>query len=293
MKKQLYNYFLFFFFIIYSFEVQASPPVYVTNTDVSESATSARLDSIEKGLDVLQKYIYNLSASKLNNSQSSEYIGNNINIDDIGEQFKSIRLDIENIKQEVDHITDKISKMGMDIESRISDFEELFKEKKDNAKIINKVESQLKDVINDPVEPQLNNSKSLSAAVEQFKSAYHLLKDKNFTGAKSAFEQFIKDNPNDTLIGAAHYWVGQIYTNNGEYDKAVVEHLKGYEVGATSGRAPDNLLKLAESLFKLGKRQESCFTISKLNKEFPNISISIKRSATQLAKDAVCIANPL
>ncbi|MDJ1407066.1 MAG: tetratricopeptide repeat protein [Candidatus Midichloria sp.] len=81
----------------------------------------------------------------------------------------------------------------------------------------------------------------------------------------SAFEKFIKNNPNNF--------------NKQEYDKAAVEYLKGYQVRATSVRAPDNLLKLAESLFKLGKRQECCVTIAKLNKEFPNISISIKRSA--------------
>ncbi|MDJ1304841.1 MAG: tol-pal system protein YbgF [Candidatus Midichloria sp.] len=270
-------------------ELHAASPVDITKAQVSEGAMAARLDSIEKGLNVLQKYVYNLSSSQLAGSQGSGNVENHINVDEIGEQFKSIRSDLENIKQEINQINDRMLKITSDVEHRLADLEGPIKEKKENAQIIDRVESQLNEIENRPdPSTQVNVDKGLTTPEEQFRNAYYLLREKNFDGARDAFEKFIKNNPNNTLIGSAHYWIGEVYTNKQEYDKAAVEYLKGYQVGATSGRAPDNLLKLAESLFKLGKRQECCVTIAKLNKEFPNISISIKRSANQLAKDAVC-----
>ena len=278
--------FLIFSLVIFNpLNLYAVPPVSITKTQITEGAIAARLDSIEKGLNVLQKYVYNLNTSHLAGSQNSSSVENNINIEEIGDQFKSIRADIESIKQEINQINDKIVKIASDLEHRLADLEEPIREKKENAQLIDKVESQLNEI---EVNPNPNSDKNLTTPEEQFKKAYYLLREKNLEDAKTAFEEFIKKNPNNTLIGAAYYWLGEIYTSKQEYDKAAVEYLKGYQVGSTSGRAPDNLLRLAESLFKLGKRQESCVTIAKLNKEFPNISVSIKRSANQLAKEAIC-----
>ena len=287
-----YNRIKFLVFLLVMFNIlslYAATPVDITKIQLSEGAMAARLDSIEKGLNVLQKYVYNLNMSQIAGSQSSGSVENNVNVEEIGDQFKAIRADIENMKQEINQINDKIVKIVSDLEHRLTDLEGPIKEKKENAQLIDKVESQLNEIEVKPNHSaQISGDKSLTTPEEQFRNAYYLLKEKNLEGAKAAFEQFIKSHPNNTLIGAAYYWLGEIYTSKQEYDKAAVEYLKGYQVGATSGRAPDNLLRLAESLFKLGKRQESCITIAKLNKEFPNISISIKRSANQLAKDAIC-----
>ncbi|WHQ46553.1 MAG: hypothetical protein MTP17_03540 [Candidatus Midichloria sp.] len=77
-------------------ELQHAAPIDITKAQISKGAMAARLDSIKRGLNVLQKYVYNLSSSQLSGSQCSGNVENHINVDEIGEQFKSIRSDIIN-----------------------------------------------------------------------------------------------------------------------------------------------------------------------------------------------------
>ena len=264
----------------------AAPVNITAKTQASDNVLSARLDSIERGLNVLQKYVYNLNSSR--NTKTSRNIG--INADEISEQFHSMRAHMENIKQEINHLSSRITTSISEIENRITDLEEVAEKRKHNQKIIESINSHLNEIeILVPNSDTTINDITSEAAVEtQFKNAYNLLKDKKFDDAQESFTQFIKENHSSTLVGAAHYWIGEIYSRNQEYDKAAIEYLHGYQVGPYSGRAPDNLLKLAESLLKIGKRQECCATLKKFNQEFPNPSITIKRTASQLLIDAVC-----
>lgn len=270
----------------YASSCTAALPVQLSKREIADGAVSARLDAMERSLDILQKYVYNLKASQLSGASHSGSMDSSTT-EEIGIQFKSIRGDIESIQKELIQLNEKISKIHAQIDNRIVGLESPAKEKKENAKIIDKVESELREVHTNRRDSNLASGTE-NDVEKQFKKAFYLLKSKNLNEAKEAFEKFISDNPSETLVGAAHYWIGEIYFQNQEYDKAAVEYLKGYQSGSNSGRARENLLKLADSLLRIGKRKESCAAINKLNKEFSDISASIKREATRIAEEGLC-----
>ncbi|MDJ1407065.1 MAG: hypothetical protein MRQ13_01510 [Candidatus Midichloria sp.] len=89
-----------------------------------------------------------LSSSQLAGSQGYGNVENHINVDEIGEQFKSVRSDLKNIKQEINQINDRMLKITSGVEHRLADLEGPIKEKKENAQIIDRVESQLNEIEN-------------------------------------------------------------------------------------------------------------------------------------------------
>ncbi len=66
-----------------------------------------------------------------------------------------------------------------------------------------------------------------------------------------------------------------------KYKEAATVFAEGYQKAPKGGKAPDNLLKLALSLDKLGKPKESCLTLAQLAKDFGDAPASIKRRADQ------------
>jgi tol-pal system protein YbgF len=123
---------------------------------------------------------------------------------------------------------------------------------------------------------------------QQYDYALSLLSKSNYTGASSAFQQFIDKNPTGPLTSAARYWLGESYYVRKDYSSAARVFLEGYQKDPKGQKAPDTLLKLGMSLTSLDKKKEACTTYDKLAKDYPDASANIKRVLPRERQRAGC-----
>ena len=112
-----------------------------------------------------------------------------------------------------------------------------------------------------------------------YETAYGYLLQRDYASAETAFGDFLKKFPNDSLSGNAQYWLGETYFVRGQYKAAAGSFLKGYQTYSQSGKAPDSLLKLAMSLDRLGQKDAACSSFSELATKFPTAPQNVKSRA--------------
>jgi tol-pal system protein YbgF len=214
-------------------------------------------------------------------------------IDDLRDQTKKLRGDIEQLQFESTRLSDRIVKLSNDIEFRLTQLEGQ-QANQMNQNILTKIDEKLDDATENLAAKGGNDDSGKKPvmiskdAESDYEDAYQFIKDKNFAAAKDALLTFTKKYPDLELTGNAFYWIGEISYQSGDYDNAAVSYLRGYQVNPRGIRAPDNLYKLASCLYKLQKRNEACISLNKLNKEFPNLIGSIRKQADEDYKKYRC-----
>jgi tol-pal system protein YbgF len=121
----------------------------------------------------------------------------------------------------------------------------------------------------------------------QYDQAMNLMGRAQYSEAQSAFRAYADANPGDTdLSPQAIYWVGNISFIRQDYasaQRAFAEVIKKYP---KSQRAPDAMLKLAQSFMSLGQKPEGCTTLGLIKTKYPNGSPQTLASAAALRKTA-------
>lgn len=130
---------------------------------------------------------------------------------------------------------------------------------------------------NKPLEPEKappapfgnagNPTEALSAR-EIYDQGLSAVKRGDYPTSRTLLSRFIENNPSHTLLGNAHYWLGESYYAQNDYKEAAKHFLKGFQTGTGGVKAPDNLLKLAMSLHALGKTNEACTALAKMDSSF-------------------------
>ena len=117
---------------------------------------------------------------------------------------------------------------------------------------------------------------------QQYDYATSLLMNKqDYSAAETALKAFVAAHPKDALAGSAQYWVGETHFARKDYQNAAFAYAEGVEKYPQSAKAPDSLLKLGMSLARLGKNDQACTALSRLQSAFPNANEQVKRRATE------------
>lgn len=252
-------------------------------------------------------YADNLSDTDMQSARSSAKLM--AQLDDMREQIKELRGDLEKLQFQSNKLDDKFAKSSADLEYRLGQLEKSKSEDANNQKLFENIDSNLdNDVIlqrmgefntdngskqstqdaeikKDPVLAKKIRDKQME---QEYQDCYSTLKAGNYKKAREDFREFIKKYPDVDLVGSARYWIGETLFNQGEYEKAAVEYLQGYQAAVRGLRAPDNLLKLSKSLASIDHRSEACLTLSKLAREFPNAQSSINKERQKDWKALKC-----
>ena len=134
----------------------------------------------------------------------------------------------------------------------------------------------------------LNGSLASPPSSAQYDQAMNLMGRAQYDEASAAFRAYADANPGDTdLSPQAIYWVANISFIRQDYagaQRGFAEVIKKYP---KSARAPDAMLKLAQSFMSLGQKSEGCTTLALITqKKFPNSSAQTLASAASLRKTA-------
>jgi tol-pal system protein YbgF len=134
--------------------------------------------------------------------------------------------------------------------------------------------------------PPLNGSLA-AGDTGQYDQAMNLMSRAQYAEAQAAFRAYADANPSDSdLAPQAIYWVGNISFVRQDYApaaRAFAEVIKKYP---KSTRAPDAMLKLAQSFMGMGQKTEGCTTLGLIKTKYPQASPGTLTQAANLRKTA-------
>jgi tol-pal system protein YbgF len=121
----------------------------------------------------------------------------------------------------------------------------------------------------------------------QYDQAMNLMGRAQYSEASAAFRAYADANPDDTeLTPQAIYWVGNINFIRQDYAPAARTFAEVIKKYPKSSRAPDAMLKLAQSFMSMGQKSEGCTTLGLIKTKYPNAPPQTLTSAANLRKTA-------
>jgi|GEM_PF-872088 len=132
---------------------------------------------------------------------------------------------------------------------------------------------------------QLNGS--YAGNTSQYDSAMNLMAKAQYSEASAAFRAYADANPDDTdLSPQAIYWVANMSFIHQDYAPAARTFAEVIKKYPKSQRAPDAMLKLAQSFMAMGQKTEGCTTLGLIKSKYPNASPATLSQAANLRKTA-------
>jgi tol-pal system protein YbgF len=121
----------------------------------------------------------------------------------------------------------------------------------------------------------------------QYDQAMNLMSRAQYDEAAAAFRSYADANPDDTdLSPQAIYWVANISFIRQNYAPAARTFAEVIKKYPKSTRAPDAMLKLAQSFMAMGQKKEGCTTLGLIKSKYPSASPQTLNAAASLRKTA-------
>jgi tol-pal system protein YbgF len=121
----------------------------------------------------------------------------------------------------------------------------------------------------------------------QYDQAMNLMSRAQYDEAQAAFRAYADANPDDAdLSSQALYWVGNISYVRQDYAPAARSFAEVIKKYPKSARAPDAMLKLAQSFMGMGQKTEGCTTLGLIKTKYPQANPQTLSQAASLRKTA-------
>jgi tol-pal system protein YbgF len=123
---------------------------------------------------------------------------------------------------------------------------------------------------------------------DEYDLAYGYVLRKDYALAEDAFRSFLSKYPDDRLVGDATYWLGESMFQRQRFRDAAEAFLKVSTKYESSGKAPDALLRLGQSLAAIGEKEAACASLGEVLRKFPRASAGVKQGVEREQKRARC-----
>jgi tol-pal system protein YbgF len=123
---------------------------------------------------------------------------------------------------------------------------------------------------------------------DEYDLAYGYMLHKDYALAENAFKAFLHDHPGDRLASDATYWLGESMFQRQRYRDAAESFLAVTTKHEKSGKAPDALYRLGQSLAALGEREAACAALGEVGRKYPRASSSVKQGVAREQKRVHC-----
>jgi tol-pal system protein YbgF len=124
---------------------------------------------------------------------------------------------------------------------------------------------------------------------DEYDLAYGYVQHKDYALAEDALRAFVKKYPGDKLAVDANYWLGETLFQRQRYRDAAELFLDVSTKHEKSGRAPEALLRLGQSLAALKEKQAACATFAEIPRKYPKAAAHVKQGAERELKRVGCI----
>ncbi len=123
---------------------------------------------------------------------------------------------------------------------------------------------------------------------DQYDLGYGYLLRKDYALAEDALQTFLKKWPSDRLAADAQFWLGESLFQRQRYDGAAEAFLAVSTKHEKHPKAPEALLRLAQSLSQLKQKEMSCATLAEVGRKYPRAPGSVKQGVEREQKRVGC-----
>lgn len=122
----------------------------------------------------------------------------------------------------------------------------------------------------------------------EYEAAIAQVRANQLDEAEASLKGFLERYPNGQLAPGAAYNLGDIYARRGRHREAAEQFLKISTDFSKSSQAPQSLLRLGQSLEKLGAKEQACAAWGEIGRKYANASATIKAGADRDMKRVQC-----
>jgi TolA-binding protein len=251
------------------------------------TARKQEVDDVQQQqIDKLQQYIFNLQDLK-----SKPDVVTTFQNDELVEQIKLLRKEMEYIKKELQSVRYDLDHKVQNLGDKVSNLENEIDEQSNNQQILNLIDSQLDNPVsiksNLNSENKFEDTQASKKEDAEYQAIVALLKNKDFEVAILKFKKFLKTYPNSILNSNVYFYLGEIQYHRKSYTSAAVNYLKGFQFGHGT-RTLNNLTMLAKSLSKIGSYDKACKVVYYANDNYHDKPFLIKQTLNEVENIAKC-----
>lgn len=222
-------------------------------------------------------------------SSSSRSASNESDIERLERLLQNRNLVQLQMQQQIDDMALEISELRGELERNSYDMKQMLERQRELFIELDRVRGEVKAAGTATVavaasEGSKEASGTFSTDVDE-QTAYQnavdmILKQRDYTGAIAAFQQFQKDFPDSTFTPNSHYWLGQLYFAK-KQDKEAVKSFAAVVSYKDSNKRADALVKLGDIAARNNNAAQAKKYYQQVVTEYPN-SASAKVAQTHL-----------
>jgi tol-pal system protein YbgF len=126
------------------------------------------------------------------------------------------------------------------------------------------------------------------SAKDTYDLAYGYVLRKDYALAEDTFQAFLKKYPNDRRAADAQFWLGESLFQRQRYDAAAQAFLELSTKHTGHAKAPEALLRLAQSLAAMNQKEMSCATLAEVGRKYPKATATVKQGVEREQKRVRC-----
>ena len=257
------------------------------NEQKSANELKKQIDKMQQQqIDKLQQYVFNLQDLKdMPNAVTT------FQSDELVEQIKSLRKEMEYVKKEMQAIKYDFNHTVQSINNKLANLENEINEQSNNQQILNLIDSQLNAPSNTNSEINSKNkfddAQNFKKENTEYQNILKSLKNKDFDVTILKFKKFLKAYPNSVLNSNVYFYLGEINYQRKNYTSAAVSYLKGFQFGQGT-RTLSNLTMLAKSLSNIGSYEKACKVVHYTYSNYSDKPFLINQTLNEVKNTAKC-----
>ena len=123
---------------------------------------------------------------------------------------------------------------------------------------------------------------------DEFDLGIGYMQRKDYALAEETMRNFSQKHPSDPLMADSQYWLGESFFQRQMYRDAAESFLGVTTKFDKSGKAPDALLRLGQSLAALKEKEAACAALGEVTRKYPRASSGVKAAVDREQKRVKC-----
>lgn len=123
---------------------------------------------------------------------------------------------------------------------------------------------------------------------DEFDLGIGYMQRKDYALAEETMRNFAQKYPSDPLMADSQYWLGESFFQRQLYRDAAESFLAVTTKFDKSGKAPDALLRLGQSLAALKEKEAACAALGEVMRKYPRASGGVKAAVDREQKRIKC-----
>ena len=123
---------------------------------------------------------------------------------------------------------------------------------------------------------------------DEFDLGIGYMQRKDYALAEETMRNFAQKYPSDPLMADSQYWLGESFFQRQLYRDAAESFLAVTTKFDKSGKAPDALLRLGQSLAALKEKEAACAALGEVTRKYPRASGGVKTAVDREQKRIKC-----